>query len=111
MQMRSTAREPAAEVGDQSALHRHDPQEVGRGRPFTAAHTGAHGARESRRTTGRGRVYRVVHPSAPSAAPGTPRGSSPDPGPVSGRMSIRQPVRRAASRAFWPSRPIASESW
>src|SRR5258706_2364414 len=26
------------------------------------------------------------------------------------RMSIRQPVRRAASRAFWPSRPIASES-
>lgn len=30
---------------------------------------------------------------------------------VSGRMSIRQPVRRAASRAFCPSRPIASESW
>ena len=26
------------------------------------------------------------------------------------RMSIRQPVRRAASRAFWPSRPIASDS-
>ena len=25
-------------------------------------------------------------------------------------MSIRQPVRRAASRAFWPSRPMASES-
>ena len=25
-------------------------------------------------------------------------------------MSIRQPVRRAASRAFWPSRPIASDS-
>ncbi len=25
-------------------------------------------------------------------------------------MSIRQPVSRAASRAFWPSRPIASES-
>jgi hypothetical protein len=30
---------------------------------------------------------------------------------VSGRMSIRQPVSRAASRAFWPSLPIASESW
>ena len=30
---------------------------------------------------------------------------------VSGRMSIRQPVSLAASRAFWPSRPMASESW
>src|SRR5438874_2227770 len=26
-------------------------------------------------------------------------------------MSTRQPVNRAARRAFWPSRPIASESW
>ena len=26
-------------------------------------------------------------------------------------MSIRQPVSFAASRAFWPSLPIASESW
>src|SRR5439155_16706635 len=26
------------------------------------------------------------------------------------RMSMRQPVRRAASRAFWPSRPIARDS-
>ena len=26
-------------------------------------------------------------------------------------MSTRQPVRRAARRAFWPSRPMASESW
>lgn len=30
---------------------------------------------------------------------------------VSDRMSIRQPVSRAARRAFWPSRPMASESW
>ena len=30
---------------------------------------------------------------------------------VSGRMSIRQPVSFAASRAFWPSRPMASDSW
>ena len=27
------------------------------------------------------------------------------------RMSIRQPVSRAANRAFWPSLPIASDSW
>ena len=31
-------------------------------------------------------------------------------GAVSERMSIRQPVSRAASRAFWPSRPMASDS-
>ena len=29
----------------------------------------------------------------------------------SDRMSIRQPVRRAARRAFWPSLPMASDSW
>ena len=32
-------------------------------------------------------------------------------GSSSERMSMRQPVRRAARRAFWPSLPIASESW
>lgn len=30
---------------------------------------------------------------------------------VSGRMSMRQPVSRAARRAFWPSLPMASDSW
>ncbi len=30
---------------------------------------------------------------------------------VSLLMSTRQPVSRAASRAFWPSRPMARESW
>src|SRR6185437_14634692 len=30
---------------------------------------------------------------------------------VSGRMSIRQPVSLAASRAFWPSLPMARDSW
>lgn len=32
-------------------------------------------------------------------------------GSTSGRMSIRHPVSLAASRAFCPSLPIASESW
>jgi hypothetical protein len=32
-------------------------------------------------------------------------------GATSGRMSMRQPVSFAASRAFWPSLPIASDSW
>ena len=31
-------------------------------------------------------------------------------GAVSERMSIRHPVSRAASRAFWPSRPIANDN-
>ncbi|MEY9942437.1 hypothetical protein ABH932_007226 [Streptacidiphilus sp. MAP5-52] len=37
-----------------------------------------------------------------------PAASSPS---VSGRMSIRHPVSRAARRAFWPSLPMASDSW
>lgn len=32
-------------------------------------------------------------------------------GAVSERMSIRHPVSRAASRAFWPSRPMARDNW
>ena len=32
-------------------------------------------------------------------------------GAVSERMSMRQPVSRAAKRAFWPSRPMASDNW
>ncbi len=32
-------------------------------------------------------------------------------GRVSDLMSMCQPVRRAARRAFWPSLPMASESW
>src|SRR6476469_5404363 len=40
--------------------------------------------------------------------PGEGGGSA---GAASLRMSIRQPVRRAARRAFWPSLPIASDSW
>ncbi len=37
-----------------------------------------------------------------------------DPSPpagMSGRMSIRQPVSLAARRTFWPSLPMASDSW
>ena len=47
------------------------------------------------------------------ASDGFAEGKVPDapPWPPSGRMSIRHPVSRAASRAFCPSRPIASDSW
>src|SRR5207248_3998249 len=33
------------------------------------------------------------------------------PSPSLGLMSIRKPVSLAARRAFWPSRPMASDSW
>lgn len=45
--------------------------------------------------------------SGVSAAPAE-AGAAPS---VSDRMSMRQPVSLAASRAFWPSRPMARESW
>jgi hypothetical protein len=48
-------------------------------------------------------------PRGPELRP--PAQASEGSGSVSGRMSIRQPVRRAASRAFCPSLPIASDSW
>ena len=49
--------------------------------------------------------------AAASPPPRSPSSCSSSANSVSERMSIRQPVSRAASRAFWPSRPIASESW
>ena len=50
-----------------------------------------------------------------AAAPGPPHSGTPAAGPASSGaasdlMSIRQPVSRAASLAFWPSLPIASDS-
>lgn len=46
-----------------------------------------------------------------AARPGSRSRSASAGAGVSGRMSIRQPVSRAASRAFCPSFPIASDSW
>jgi probable phosphoglycerate mutase len=48
----------------------------------------------------------VAQSSAPTPQLPSARGAS-----SSEWMSIRQPVRRAARRAFWPSLPIASDSW
>jgi hypothetical protein len=59
-----------------------------------------------------GQVYRVAESAAPATLSGAPvAGSGAAAGAVSDTMSIFQPVSRAASRAFWPSLPIASESW
>lgn len=66
--------------------------------------------------TGADRSAHSVHQSTPCPAvlrpgAGQPRASGSACASVSGRMSIRQPVRRAARRAFCPSRPMARESW
>lgn len=45
---------------------------------------------------------------SPQASLGSPVSAAE---PESGRISMRHPVRRAASRAFCPSLPMANESW
>jgi hypothetical protein len=51
-------------------------------------------------------------PAALAASPAEARGAGAEaPTAPSERMSMRQPVSRAASRAFCPSLPMASESW
>jgi hypothetical protein len=54
-----------------------------------------------------------AHAPAPPAGreTGAPAVAAFSAGATSGRMSIRQPVSLAASRAFWPSLPIASDNW
>ena len=84
---------------------------------------GGHGLRADGRVGVRG--LPGVRPSHGESTPaGHPASSAPcsevraasvsAPGPslsASERMSMRQPVSLAARRAFWPSLPIASESW
>lgn len=53
----------------------------------------------------------VGRPRPREAAAAAAGAQAPSCSSVSGRMSIFQPVSRAARRAFWPSLPIASESW
>jgi hypothetical protein len=105
VQMSPTSREPTRGVGLGGAVLCHHAQELRRGRALAAADAGA------LRPGGDG------HPQVAGSGDGTglsvgsmfaadlPAGS------MSGRMSMRHPVRRAASRAFCPSRPMASESW
>ncbi len=61
------------------------------------------GARAPCLPSGEARTVPVYSPSRSRSASGAVS--------VSGRMSMRQPVSRAARRAFWPSLPMASDSW
>ena len=88
-----------------AVLDRDNPQQLGGRRADPAPYTGTH--------RGRATYHRESLPCAPPPDPthARPHDQALGDTSVSGRMSIFQPVRRAANRAFCPSRPIASESW
>lgn len=86
--------------------------------PLPTAQAGAKGFMPHPRRVRLAR-WRGAHASASGAEPGPGPDADCDAGSVaasgpstatSGRISMRHPVNRAASRAFWPSRPIASDS-
>ena len=89
------------------------PQECnGSGRPPRTAgrpagvRTRPRGPLASRRRAALSRPYSRLAGGYPSAAGGSPGAEA-----ASERMSMRHPVRRAARRAFCPSRPMARDSW
>lgn len=106
VQRGTAAGEPAVGVDDEDAVHHDHPQQIGSCASLPTPHAGA----GRRRGRSRGQAYRSPGPG-PSVAPGAPAAGPAGSGAVSLRMSMRHPVRRAASRAFCPSLPIASESW
>ncbi len=109
-----------------------DPQQLGGWCATPATHTGAHRGRATYHSTSLPWLRRkrlagshVINGYSAAAVVGDSTGTT-NAAPasadaacvgvcvttsVSGLMSIRHPVSRAASRAFWPSRPMASESW
>ena len=109
VQVCSTARPPAIGIRNSSPGDRDNPNQVGRGSTLTAPD--AHATRP--RCAACRRVYPARH-RAQSAVGSCRRASgatSSAAGAASDRISMRQPVRRAARRAFWPSRPMARDSW
>jgi hypothetical protein len=124
VKVRAPARQPRQWVGDKLAPGRHYAQQLGLGRTFPASHAGTQRSADMRqrgRSAICGQVYRVAESAASAIFPAVPAsgaggtaagaGGTAAAGAVSGTMSIFHPVSRAASRAFWPSLPIASESW
>ncbi len=95
-------------------LHRDQPQENRPGPATSAPRARAHGFGPYDVAGCRRAALDLVQStlSDPRCLPGRHDGAPGAGVPsVSGRMSIRHPVSFAASRAFCPSLPIASESW
>ncbi len=113
----STPTRPAASRvghGAHAVLVPDHPQEDGPESPLPTPHARAHRPLVGTWSTNGMPVAwpGLAQSSAIGHEPG-PEGSSPGAAwpPSSDRMSIRHPVSLAASRAFCPSLPMASESW
>lgn len=97
MQPGAPTRKDPVFVDQHPAVLGHEPGEVPLGGPSSAADAGP----DRLRGGGVGPTRHAPDGAEEASAPGA----------VSGLMSMRHPVSRAASRAFWPSRPMASDSW
>jgi hypothetical protein len=93
------AGQPVPGVGYDGAAARDHPEQLGRRRLGPAAHAGPRGAGPA------------CHGAQPAGGEATGASAFWAAGSTSGRMSMRHPVSRAASRAFCPSLPMASDSW
>ena len=131
MQIRTPARQPGPRVGLDDVPSRYEAKQAGLDRTLLAAYTGTHrghtqdmllGSRGhynnkstvSARLRHRARIWPTVQPSGDgTAGPADDftAGSSAGETAASDLISMRHPVSLAASLAFWPSLPIASDSW
>jgi hypothetical protein len=126
MQVRTPARQPGPRVGLNDVPSRYEAKQAGLYRTLLAAYTGtqrrhtrdrplgSHGNYIPKSTASAGLRYRPgnwAYSGACAAGPADERTAGPSAGTVaSDLMSMRQPVSLAASLAFWPSLPIASDS-
>jgi hypothetical protein len=127
MQVRTPARQPGPRVGLNDVPSRYEAKQAGLDRTLLAAYTGTRRRHTRDRPLGSHGHYIVSlpcqrvcgsrpRPRAYSGAcadgPAGERTAGPSAGTVaSDLMSMRQPVSLAASLAFWPSLPIASDNW
>lgn len=110
MKVSTSTRQSLLRVRHHLVTTTNNPKQVGFVVHRLASDAGAPG--RSRCRHNRSEVY-PPHPRAcraGSAGPGRVGSVYSVGAAESGRMSMRQPVKRAARRAFWPSRPIANES-
>ena len=131
MQIRTPARQPGPRVGLDNVPSRYEAKQAGLDRTLLAAYTGTHrghtrdmllGSRghyttkstvsaRLRYRAGTGQTAQPSGDGMAGPAEDLTAGSSADETAASDLISMRQPVSLAASLAFCPSLPIASDSW
>ena len=127
MQVRTPARQPGPRVGLDDVPSRYEAKQAGLNHTLLAAYTGTHrghtrdmplgsrGHYSNKSTVSAGlrlRAGTLAYSGACAAGPAGEGTAGPSAGTAaSDLMSMRQPVSLAASLAFWPSLPIASDSW